>query len=63
VKLLVVGVQGDVVDEVIGLFEDGRLPAAEGGMDCPELPQATNCTEGSIWRIARAVSAARRPYS
>src|SRR5690606_18643829 len=31
VEGLVVGVQGDVVDEVVGLLEDRRLPLGEGG--------------------------------
>lgn len=32
-------------------------------MDCPDDPHATSSTSGSIWRMARAVSAATRPYS
>ena len=61
--LFEVGVQGDVVDDVVRLVEDLRLPAPNVGIPSPELPQATSSTFGSIRRIALAVSAASRPYS
>ena len=64
VELLVVGVQRDVVDRVVGSARAPSPPRRRRSA-CAELeqPQATSSIPRSIRRIALPVSLASRPYS